>query len=351
MKKLTIVHGPQGCGKTLNAQAIMRELQADCIHDTGGHLCSLVHQTEKVIELLLRNDHVAVLVTDDVYFTLGRKIQRELNNHASLKQTGVHYRRFGGVMRAIAEKAESMPAAVIIYSEERELDTERLKAIALAVRCDVIQQGDQCAVISPCNPRRSAFVTNKVDYTKERLMRNAASRGQNPNDLRIELYQMSDLLPQLKTDFTGLEQRTAEFASQLKLTIPCGVRNFSLREANAVVRGVAHGATMYAMGIAEGLLMGGKELTIVVDGDDEARALNLNYPFIRWDCGRVRVRTVSEMMMVAAEAGKNTLGMTAWVVDVKPASLNALLELQQWESFTAVLSGPNFDTFAQERSV
>lgn len=313
MKNVTIVYGPQGCGKTTNAQLIMQTLKADCILDAGNAGISLIGQARNITKLVLHNEHVVVLVCDKRVTKLRNVLADALQITEPLREVNVTFRTFTDVMCLAA--SQTMPE---LTATQQKIINDMTSPESRVV--------DGAKIIDRFPGRRDRLIGGLPTYDLSKL----------------ELHVIAH---QLKANHMPVFERSP------MLTLPCGVKDMPLPQHNASVRGIVHGATMYAMGIAEGLLMGGKELTIVVDGDDEARALNLNYPFIKWDCGRVRVRTVAEVMMVAAEAGKSTLGMTAWVVDVKPASLNTLLELQQWESFTAVLSGPNFDTFAQERSV
>lgn len=408
MSKITLIHFVPGDHIALTPHAIMKHLGAQVIHDFGSNANPSPAAVRDLIRLARRNKHVAVLTLGDnsVQETLNRLIKRDdlaidvqHTSYSLIAGQILHVKHlqksipsdlselelriiamygnpltaaeiqlkveewrkqnpqlafYGGCMAAEfsptgrrKDTGEHVPhwptpthpaktAAVIVHGPQGCGKTRNARTLAEKLDCDVIQDGSRLDIINHRSPpRRSLFLVNSgVDELVERLKRNAVSRGEDPEKLRIEVYEFTDVLPEFKT-------ATYRFPH-----VPV---DFEVPHKKAHIRGVAHGATMYAMGLVEGMAIGDRYITLIVNGDEDVKKIFIDYPFINWDSGRIQVRTVSEVLMVSAE-DKTALGYAEWVADVTPDNLKALLELDQWQHFVGFLSGYYFDQFTKEYS-
>jgi hypothetical protein len=294
MSKITLIHFVPGDHIALTPQAIMKHLGAQAIHDFGSNANPAPAAVRDLIRLARRNKHVAALTIADnsVQETLNRLIKRD------------------DLAIDVQHTSYSLIAGQILNIQN--LDFKSVEKCAEEFSAAIIDG------MAPGEAIRKAM-TERPDWT---LIGRRKDTGENVPDR---------LWPTPTYRFPH---------------VPV---NFEVPHKKAHIRGVANGATMYAMGLVEGMAIGDRYITLIVNGDEDVKKIFIDYPFINWDSGRIQVRTVSEVLMVSAE-DKAALGYAEWVADVTPDNLKALLELDQWQHFVGFLSGDKFDRFTKEYS-
>lgn len=399
MSKITLIEFTPGGHVALTPQAIMDHLQASSVSDLTLNANPAPALLRKIINVASRTGHAAVMTLSDknASETLERLIKRANKSidvsHISYSLLCTQIMQLESFKHTTSEAPLIYArAAIIVHGPKGCGKTLNRELIARHFHCTAIQEEDSVTILNRnvVPAKRALFLTDMdPEILLNQFRRNAARAGRT--DDHYEVYTYEEVMARIRAnqtpgDLNALEQRAIEheikiridahippekreeFMEQMKryqvpgttrLMFPGGkVRRIddadrfraapqclTMKDARISARGVPHGATMYAMGIAEGLAAGGKYVTLVVAGDDECRDLFTRYPFINWDAGRIQVRTIGELKMAVIEEPKQVLGYTEWVTDINAEALQSLVELDQWEHLTAILGGDQYDRF------
>lgn len=350
MKKITLIHFKPGDHIALTPHAIMKHLGADALHDFGANAGVATSKVRDMIRLARRSKHVAVLTLYDnnVSETLNRLIKCD---DLAIDVQHTSYRMVAAQILNVTELSQR-PAASLSELELRIIAqyANPLTAAEIQLKVDEWRkQNPQLAFYGACMAAQiDPLDLPSVEKSAEEFSA-ALIDGMAPGEaIRKAMTEIpAGRSPRGRRKDTGETVRewlTPEYRfPHIPVTL-------SIPDKKVHIRGVANGATMYAMGLVEGMAVGDRYITFIVNGDEDAKKIFNDYPFIRWDLGRIQVRTVSEVLMVNAE-DKAALGYAEWVADVTPENLKALLELDRWQHFVAFLSGWHFDRFIEDQGL